>query len=357
MSRGRLLDAERGRAVLSRRLQALRVGGGQAADARISLGSAMRILVTGATGFAGGHLVEALLARKHGRIVGVARRARWPDAWSHLADRVELRECDVSRSDSIEAFLAEVRPEQIYHLAGYAHVGRSFQEPQAAWDGNLAATRSLYDAAARWGGKPRILFVGSGLVYGESGSAERGCDEASLLLPDNPYAASKAAADLASYQYTRHPGLEIVRARPFNHIGPHQSPQFAVSSFARQLAAIERGRQEPIVEAGNLQTRRDLSDVRDVAASYILLMEHGRSGEAYNVGSGLTVSMQTVLDRLLALSGAAVQVRQKASLVRATDLSAIRVNAEKLRRETGWSPRFTLEQTLADTLTYWRENI
>jgi GDP-4-dehydro-6-deoxy-D-mannose reductase len=248
-----------------------------------------------------------------------------------------------------------VQPEQIYHLAGYPHVGRSFQEPEAAWEGNLTATRSLYEAVIRWGGRPRILFVGSGLVYGDSATAEQGCRETDPLWPDNPYAASKAAADLVSYQYTRHPGLDIVRARPFGHIGPRQSPQFAVSSFARQLVAIERGRQAPVLETGNLQPRRDLTDVRDVVAAYILLMAKGRTEEMYNIGSGQTHAMQTVLDRLLALSGVQVEVRQKASLVRATDTAVIRGNIDKIRRETGWSPRFPLDQTLTDILSYWRE--
>jgi GDP-4-dehydro-6-deoxy-D-mannose reductase len=317
----------------------------------------MVILVTGATGFAGGHLVEALLSRGEDRIVGISRKAVWPDEWRQLQGRVELRECDVGAQGTMTAILEDVRPERIYHLAGYAHVGRSFQEAEAAWEGNLTATRGLYEAVARWGGRPRILFVGSGLVYGENEAAARGCEETSPLLPDNPYAASKAAADLASYQYTRHPGLDIVRARPFNHIGPRQSPQFAISSFARQLVAIERGRQAPVLETGNLRPQRDLTDVRDIVAAYLLLMEHGRTGEVYNVGSGQTHAMQTVLDRLAALSGVTVEVRQKASLVRATDLAVIRANADKLRRETGWSPRFALEQTLRDTLVYWRERL
>ncbi len=315
---------------------------------------AMRILVTGITGFAGGHLAEALLAQGNHRIVGVSRGGEWSEAWRHLADRVQLFPADVSRSDSIDEILRSVEPEQIYHLAGYPHVGRSFQEADAAWQGNLTATRNLYDAVARWGGKPRILFVGSGLVYGGSNTGERGCTENDLLKPDNPYAASKAAADLMSYQYVCSPGLDIVRARPFNHIGSRQSPQFAVPNFARQLVAIERGQQPPILETGNLQTRRDLTDVRDVVASYLLLMERGRSGEAYNVGSGQSSSIQSVLERLIALSGIAVETRQKTSLLRAQDAAVLRADSSKLRHETGWKPRFNLDQTLTDILNYWR---
>ncbi|HTU22513.1 MAG TPA: GDP-mannose 4,6-dehydratase [Gemmataceae bacterium] len=315
----------------------------------------MRILITGVTGFAGGHLAEALLAEGGHRLAGVARRSVWPESWSHLASQVELHGCDVCVCEEVEKILHAVQPERIFHVAGYPYVGRSFHEPDAAWRGNLTATRSLYDAVTRWGGRPRILFVGSGLVYGESAVNADGCTEADLLLPDNPYAASKAAADLVSYQYTRHPGLDIVRARPFNHIGRRQAPQFAVSSFARQLVAIERGRQAPILETGNLQPSRDLTDVRDVVAAYVLLMERGRSGEAYNVGSGHSYPMQTVLERLIDLSGLVVEVRQNANLLRATDPPLVRANSGKLRRETGWSPRFGLDQTLTDILAYWRE--
>src|SRR5579875_4103134 len=302
----------------------------------------MRILVTGVMGFAGSHLAVALL------------RA-WPDACRHLAAHVELYECDLCDGETLEQILRAVQPERIYHLAGYPHVGRSFQEAEAAWQGNLTATHRLYDAVVRWGGRPRILFVGSGLVYGDSVSGTDGCTENDLLRPESPYAASKAAADLVSYQYTRHPGLDIVRVRPFNHIGPRQAPQFAVSSFARQLAAIKRGQQPPILQTGNLQPKRDLTDVRDVVAAYRLVLERGRTGEAYNVGSGLSYSMQEILERLIALSGVAVEVRQTANLLRAADAANIRANAGKLRSETGWSPRFSLDQTLIDILAFWRE--
>jgi GDP-4-dehydro-6-deoxy-D-mannose reductase len=248
-----------------------------------------------------------------------------------------------------------VRPARIYHAAGYAQVGQSFHEPDAAWDGNLTATRRLYEAVVRWGGQPRILFVGSGLVYGDGPEPGQPQDEQCPLCPVSPYGASKAAADLVSYQYTRDPGLDIVRARPFNHIGPRQVPQFAVAHFAKQLVAIERGEGPAVLQTGNLSPQRDLTDVRDTVSAYLLLLERGRSGEAYNVGCGHSYSMQTVLERLLELAGLRVEVRQRAELVRPTDPAVIRVDASKLRRETGWQPRYSLDQTLADTLAYWRE--
>jgi GDP-4-dehydro-6-deoxy-D-mannose reductase len=314
----------------------------------------MRILVTGVTGFAGGHLAEALLARGGAEVHGLSRRGQWPAEWQHLSGRVALRGCDLCDRAALRALLQEIQPEKIYHLAGYPHVGQSLQEPDAAWAGNLLATRSLYDSVAAWGGRPRILYVGSGLIYGDLDTPDAGHDENHLLRPTTPYSASKAAADLLSYQVTRAPGLDVVRARPFNHIGPCQSPQFAVAHFAKQVAAIELGEQSPILEHGNLAPRRDLTDVRDTVQAYLLLMEHGRRGEAYNVGTGQTHAMQEVLNRLLRLTTVTVQVRQRSGLVRTTDTPAIRADASKLRRETGWTPRFTLEQTLTDMLAYWR---
>jgi GDP-4-dehydro-6-deoxy-D-mannose reductase len=313
----------------------------------------MRMLVTGATGFAGGHLTEALLARGDA-VVGVARSGSWPAALAHLVRRADLRACDLCNGPAVEALLRDVHPDGIFHLGGYARTGRSFADADAAWDGNLTATRRLYEAVARWGGRPRILFVGSGLVYGGVATVGPAPDESAPLRPDSPYAASKAAADLASYQAFRAPGLDVVRARPFNHVGPRQSPEFAVAHFARQAADIERSRQPPVLETGDLRPLRDLTDVRDTVAAYVLLMERGRTGEAYNVASGREFPMRTVLDRLLELAGQKAEVRQRAALVRPTELTALRGDASKLRRETGWEPRFTLDETLAATLDYWR---
>src|SRR5262249_34841146 len=150
--------------------------------------------------------------------------------------------------DAVEALLRETAPDQIYHLAGFAQPGRSFNEPDAAWAGNLGVTRTLYDAVIRWGRSPRIVFVGSGLIYGNPVTADAMQNEETPLRPNSPYAASKAAADLASYQYSCHPGLDIIRARPFNHIGPRQSPQYAIAHFAQQLAGIERKQAPPVLE-------------------------------------------------------------------------------------------------------------
>jgi GDP-4-dehydro-6-deoxy-D-mannose reductase len=315
----------------------------------------MRILVTGVSGFAGGYLAEALLSQGGVELFGTCRRTHWPPQLWHLAERVVLRRCDLCDGPALEALLRDVQPEQIYHLAGYSDAGQSFREPEAAWTGNLTATRCLYDAIQRWGGRPRILYVGSGLVYGDLEEPSGAHDERAPLRPASPYATSKAAADLVSYQYARCAGLEIIRVRPFNHIGPRQAPRYAVAHFAQQLAAITCGRQPPLLETGNLDPRRDLTDVRDMVRAYLLLMERGRSGEVYNAATGATHSMREVLERLVALAHVKTEVRQQTSLVRASDTQVIRADASKLHDEIGWRPQWTLDQTLADILAAWRQ--
>jgi GDP-4-dehydro-6-deoxy-D-mannose reductase len=318
------------------------------------IGLKMRILITGASGFAGGHLVEALLARTGVELLGVSRHGSWPATWRHLADRCPLSRCDLNDAEAVHAILATWTPEQIVHIAGYAHVGLSFREPGAAWAGNLGATRSLLEAIQSWGGSPRVLFVGSGLVYGEPDQPGEACDERGLLRPGSPYAASKAAADLLCYQCWRSAGLDIVRVRPFNHIGPGQSAEFAVAHFARQLVEIERGKRPPLLETGDLSPLRDLTDVRDIVRGYLLLLERGRAGDVYNLGSGTACSMQHVLDRLRSRAGARVEVRCRMDLLRDAETTVLRADASKARRELGWSPHFSLEQTLSDTLDQWR---
>jgi GDP-4-dehydro-6-deoxy-D-mannose reductase len=314
----------------------------------------MRILVTGCTGFVGGHLVEALLANEC-VVFGLSRRGSWPAELAHLAGRVALHPCDLTDSTALTRLLRDLQPARIYHLAGYANVGRSFQEGSAAWAGNLTATLALYEAVAAAGVRPRVLFVSSGQVYGDPLPDRPLVDEDTPLRPASPYAASKAAADLASYQQFRGTGLEVIRVRPFNHVGPRQSPEYAVAHFAKQIAAIERGEQPAVLQVGNLNAFRDLTDVRDMVRAYLLLMEHGRAGEAYNAGSGEVASMQTVLDRLLEQSSTRVEVRREARLMRGPEPGVLRPETTKLRRDTDWRPHISLDATLADTLDYWRK--
>ena len=315
----------------------------------------MKILITGITGFVGGHLVESLAALGGHSLAGLSRRDHWPDSLAHLAGLARLHAADLLDSSRVEAVIRDMRPEWVMHLAGYANTGGSFKEPERCWSENLAATRSLYEAIARTDVRPRILFVSTGLIYGDPDEPGRPCDERTTLKPASPYAASKAAADLLSYQVTRNPGLEVVRIRLFNQIGPRQAAGYALPDFARQIAAIEVGKQEAIIETGDLSARRDVTDIRDVVATFPVLLELGKAGEAYNAGTGAVYSMQELLDRLLALARVQVEVRPKEGTTRRGDTAATLADTRKLRATTGWAPRIPLDQSLADILDYWRK--
>jgi GDP-4-dehydro-6-deoxy-D-mannose reductase len=313
----------------------------------------MRTLITGAAGFVGGHLAELLLRDGGHEVHGLGRRAAWPPALAHLTGRVRLHAVDLARADAIEALLRDLRPERIFHLAGYANTGKSFREPAAAWADNLQATFNLYEAVARTGLRPRILFASTGLIYGAP-VGDCLCREDDPLEPASPYACSKAAADLLSYQVTRHPGLDVVRARCFNMIGARQAADYATANFARQIAAAEAGVQAPVIETGDLSGRRDLTDVRDVVRAFVALLESGATGAAYNAGSGVAHSMQEVLDRMRALARVRIDVRQQCDPARKGEAAVSRADVAKLHAATGWRPSYTLDESLADLIDYWR---
>jgi GDP-4-dehydro-6-deoxy-D-mannose reductase len=315
----------------------------------------MRILITGITGFVGGHLTEVLRAEGGHAIYGLSRNAAWSPAWAHLEGAATLHAGDLLDGPMVERVVTQVNPDWVFHLAGYANTGKSFREPDQCWADNLSATRSFYDAITRSGVRPRILYVSTGLVYGDPDGPDQVFDETAVLKPASPYAASKAAADLLSYQYTRHPGLDIVRVRLFNQIGPRQPADYAVANFARQIAAAEAGKQPPVIETGDLSGQRDITDVRDMVAAFRLLIERGATGEVYNAGRGETWRIGSLLDRLIALAGIKVDVRQKVEPGRKADTAITRANPRKLRQATGWTPRYDLDRTLADILGYWRE--
>jgi GDP-4-dehydro-6-deoxy-D-mannose reductase len=311
----------------------------------------VRILITGATGFVGGHLIEHLRAEGGHELFGINRKAG-RSSESPLPDTFFIGE--LTDPAFLESSLREANPEWVIHLAGYANAGASAAHADDCWRDNLAATRSLYDGVAKLGLSPRILFVSSGLIYGDPKRSDEPFTESAVLRPTNPYSASKAAADLLSYQVTQHPGLDVVRVRPFNHIGPRQSADYFSAGFAKQITEIERGRPPVITPKGDLSARRDLTDVRDMVAAYRLLFEKGVRGEAYNSGSGVTCRVGDVLDRLIELSNARVEVRPTPDPNRAGDVGVARADTAKLRAATGWAPRYSLDQTLKDVLAYWR---
>jgi GDP-4-dehydro-6-deoxy-D-mannose reductase len=207
------------------------------------------------------------------------------------------------------------------------------------------------------GMKSRLLVVASNEVYGAVSPDELPVDENTQLEPRNPYGVSKVAQDLLARQYYLSHGVDVVRARAFNHLGPRQSPQFVAANFARQIAEAEAGLRKPVIRVGNLQAQRDFTDVVDVVQAYALLMERGQSGEAYNIGSGQPRSVQNVLDDLLAMSSVQVCVERDPVRMRPSDVPVIYADISKLQRDTGWQPAISFEESLARVLAYWREAV
>lgn len=312
----------------------------------------MTVLITGATGFAGRFLVEELSRRQEHELYGTARQelSNFPAPFNQLKDIFAL---DLCHTNLLEEILRKVKPTQIYHLAGFASVGQAFSKIDEVWHCNFNAAKSLLDAVWRVQISPRIILVTSGLVYGDCETAGIVTEE-TAFHPPHPYSASKCAADVIGYQYYRYPGLNVIRARPFNHIGPFQSPDFAIASFSKQIASIEHGQQEPVLRTGGLQNFRDFHDVRDTVNAYIALMEKGEVGQAYNIASGKLVSMAELLQLLLEYSRVEIAVEEEATRIRSTEARIAKISIEKLMSTTNWQPKYSLSQTLHDTLDYWR---
>jgi GDP-4-dehydro-6-deoxy-D-mannose reductase len=260
---------------------------------------------------------------------------------------------DIGDRDALIDAVVAAAPDAICHLAAQASVGTSWSEPVATFSVNALGVLHLLDAIAACAVWPRVLLVSSAEVYGQVDPVDLPLGEDRLFAPSSPYAASKAAAELLGLQAWLGRGIEVVRARPFNHTGPGQRPDFVVPSLARQVVEVGR-RGLPALEAGNIEVRRDITDVRDVVRAYRLLLERGEPGVAYNVCRGESVSIAEVAQRLLALAGLDVPVRVDPGRVRPVDLPDLRGDGTRLASRTGWSPAIGLDEMLGAVLAYWQ---
>jgi GDP-4-dehydro-6-deoxy-D-mannose reductase len=306
------------------------------------------VLITGATGFAGGHLVEHLAGSYE--LAGWGRSA--PGA--ELAGLAEWHAVDLLDRDSVRGALAALRPATIFHLAGAPQVAESWRDGARPLQGNVLATAHLLDAVRRARLSCRVLVIGSAAVYAPSDSP---IEEGAPLRPSNPYALSKLAQEQLALRAFSDDGLDIVIVRPFNHTGPRQSPAFVAPSIARQIALIEHGRVEPVIRVGALEARRDFTDVRDVVRAYAGVMMHGETGQTYNVGSGIGRSIRSVLDALLVRSRVEVRVETDAERLRPAEASALVADTTRLRNQTSWQPQIPFESMLDDLLDYWRAEV
>ena len=313
------------------------------------------VLITGITGFAGSYLAEHLQGFA-GQIHGISRSGKWPKTCPENLHNIPLHTSNFQDSAHLSVLLKTINPTHIYHLAGFAQTGKSFVNQHEAWAGNLNAPQTLYDAIKKSGIKAKVLFAGSGLIYGSARYDKEIKTESSELMPQSPYASSKAAADLLSYQVWANDKIEIIRTRPFNHIGPRQSIDFAMASFSKQIAEIELLGKKPVIKTGSLSAFRDLTDVRDTVKAYVALMEHGIPGEAYNIGSGKNTRISDALKMLVSFSNNPNLTIEEESSSSAQDFELL-VDIDKLNKTISWEPAFSLEETLTDTLNYWRQVI
>jgi GDP-4-dehydro-6-deoxy-D-mannose reductase len=308
----------------------------------------MRVLITGAGGFAGTHLAD-FCAELGADVVGVGRRPR-PQA------RFGYEQIDLLDADAVKQLVGRVAPERLFHLAAEASVARSWETPADVVQHNVSSTLNVLEAVRTAAPQASVLVACSGEEYGRP--SQLPVLEEHQLRPQNPYAASKAMSDLLAGFYADAHGLRVVRTRAFNHAGPGQSETYVIASFAKQIAEAEAAPEDgrALIVTGNAESRRDFSDVRDVVRAYWLVLQEGRP-DVFNVCSGRATSVSDILDRLAALSPLEVERRVDPARLREGEVMEIRGSHEKLSEATGWQPEIDLDRTLRDTLDWWRERV
>lgn len=343
----------------------------------------MKVLITGITGFAGSHLAEYILREQPG--VEVFGACRWRSRMEHLRElgqqgkinnlveesadtpealapllrpgTVTLLHCDLTDAVSARRLIEVVRPDRIFHLAAQSFVPGSWNAPAMTMDVNVIGQINLFEAIRQAGIDPLVHIAGSSEEYGLVFPNEVPMKESNPLRPLSTYAVSKVAQELLGWQYFRSYGLKAIVTRGFNHTGPRRGEIFVTSSFAKQIAEIEKGIRPPVVMVGDLESKRDWTDVRDTVRGYWLALEKGEPGEVYNVGSGTTRRVGDMLNLLLSLSSAKIEVRQDPARLRPSDVKILWSDSSKFRARTGWAPRIPFEQTLRDLLDYWRARV
>jgi GDP-4-dehydro-6-deoxy-D-mannose reductase len=307
------------------------------------------IVITGANGFAGRHLTTRLGGRRP--LVGWHLPGDGP---LEQSVGIEWREVDVTDRDGVMRAVEAASPARIYHLAGAPQVDSSWTNAVPHLQTNVLGTCYVLDALRELAPTCRVVVVTSAQVYQVSDDP---IDEEAPQVPPSPYGLSKLAQDQLALRAAHEDGLDVVVARPFNHTGPGQRPAFSVPGFARQVARIEAGLAPPTLRVGNLDARRDITDVRDVVDAYVLLMESAPAGRPYNICSGRAWRIGDLLEELLNRSHVAIQVEVDKERLRPNDVAVVQGDATRMRAELGWAPRIPVERTLSDTLVWWRQRL
>lgn len=314
----------------------------------------MRALVTGAAGFVGRHLTAQLLSQGH-EVIGLVHPS--DGGPGSLGPRVEVFALDILDESALGAAVRECGPDALFHLAAFSNPEGSWKEARRTLETNIIGAHNLLSAAKETGRKPKVLLVGSAQQYGDVPAEAQPISEEREQKPLTPYAVSKTSQELLGRRSVWSQEIPVYVTRSFNHTGPGQSDGYVSSSFARQVAEVEKGKREAILRVGNLGARRDFSDVRDVAAAYCAIVERGQPGRPYNVCRGEAVSIREVLDELVRLSLVPVEVVVDPGRYHALDAPLMLGDPTRLKTETGWSPRYSLRETLRDLLDDWRARI
>lgn len=311
-----------------------------------------RALVIGAAGFVGGYLIKEL-KKSHDMEVFATKlpNSQWESTLARVYD------LDIMEKDDIVDLLFEIRPDYIFHLAAQSSVGVAWKRPGMTVDVNIKGSINVMDAIRELYYKPRILLIGSGEEYGHIEEGETPIRENNPLRSGNIYAATKVCQNMIGHIYSQAYDMELVLVRAFNHIGPGQAPLFVVSDFCKQVAEIEGNLREPVMKVGNLAARRDFTDVRDVVKAYVKLVQMGIPGETYNVGRGQAIAIKDLLQMIVERSTADIKVEIDPAKIRPVDVPVIEADTRKIYDLTGWKPEISLEQTISETLEYWRKQI
>lgn len=312
-----------------------------------------KALITGISGFAGSFLAEYLLEQGF-EVFGTYLSQSKLSNLQSIKEKIHLEKIDLMDPASFELLIGKVKPDLAFHLAAFTSPKESFDNPLPVFINNISIQLNLLNAIERKSSKSKILAVSSGDIYGTVDPKDLPINEKTELRPVNPYAVSKIACDFLSLQHFLSYGLNIIRVRPFNHIGPRQSPNFAVASFCKKIAEIEKGKIEPFLTVGNLQAKRDFTDVRDIVRGYALIIDKGENGEVYNIGSGVSRRIEDILNILVSMSDTKIEIKTDPLLLRPSDEPELLCDSSKFVEKTGWKPKIPIEKTLKDTLDYWR---
>lgn len=317
---------------------------------------AKKALITGIAGFVGSHLAELLLDRGYD-VYGLCRSRSKRDHIESISNKLHLEDADILDSHSLYTTLSRIKPDYIFHLAAQSFVPTSWVSPSVTLEVNIVGSANLFEAVRQAGIDPAIQIACSSEEYGLVHQDELPIRETNPLRPLSPYAVSKVAMDYLGYQYYQSYKVRIVRTRGFNHTGPRRGETFAESNFAKQIALIEKQKQEPIIRVGNLEAERDYTDVRDMVRAYLLSVEKCDPGDVYNIAVGRAIRIKDLLNLLLSFTKIKVDILEDPARMRPSDVPVLIGDNTKFVAKTGWKPEIPFEKTMEDLLNYWRARV